>query len=115
MILAVVGGLSDMFAIAQANGIDRETAYRLFEKYDPSGQISGRGKRMASRDYDPAWTLDMALKDAELMLETTAGYDLHAIAAVHRLLRKASERGLGALDLGAIAQVPESGAAAASR
>jgi 3-hydroxyisobutyrate dehydrogenase-like beta-hydroxyacid dehydrogenase len=115
MILAVVGGLSDMFAIAQANGIDRQTAYRLFEKYDPSGQITGRGKRMAARDYDAAWTLDMARKDADLMLETASGYDLFAIAAVQRLLHEASERGLGALDLGAIAQVSESGAAAASR
>jgi 3-hydroxyisobutyrate dehydrogenase len=115
MILAVVGGLSDMFAIAQANGIDRQTAYTLFQKDDPSGQMTGRGQRMAARDYEPAWTLDMARKDADLMLQSAAGYDLHVIAAVERLLREASERGLGALDLAAIAQVSESGAAAASR
>lgn len=115
MILAVVGGLSDMFAIAQANGIDRQTAYRLFEKYDPSGQITGRGKRMAAREHEAAWTLDMAHKDADLMLQSASGYDLYVIGAVERLLREASARGLGAADLGAIAQVSESGAAAASR
>jgi len=115
MILAVVGGLNDMFAIAQANGIDRETAYTLFEKYSPSGQITGRGKRMAAGDYEAAWTLDMALKDADLMLQTAERYDLRVIGAVERLLREASARGLGGLDLGAIAQAPASAAEAASR
>lgn len=115
MILAVVGGLSDMFAIAQANGLDRETAYTLFERYNPSGQISGRGKRMAAGDYEPTWTLDMARKDADLMLQSARGYDLRVIGAVERLLREASERGLGESDLGAIAQVPASSAEAASR
>ncbi|HET6894980.1 MAG TPA: NAD(P)-dependent oxidoreductase [Candidatus Baltobacteraceae bacterium] len=114
MILAVVGGLNDMFTIAQANGIDRASAYMLFERYDPSGQISGRGKRMSQGDYDPTWTLDMAHKDARLMLDTAQGYDLHAIGAVERLLREASARGFGALDLAAIAQVPASAAEAAS-
>jgi 3-hydroxyisobutyrate dehydrogenase-like beta-hydroxyacid dehydrogenase len=115
MILAVVGGLNDMFAIARANGIDRETAYTLFERYNPSGQISGRGKRMAAGDYEPTWTLDMARKDADLMLQSAHGYDLRVIGAVERLLREASERGLGESDLAAIAQVPASSAGAASR
>lgn len=115
MILAVVGGLNDMFAIAQANGIDRQTAYTLFDKYSPSGQITGRGKRMAAGDYEAAWTLDMALKDADLMLASAKGYDLRVIGAVEGLLREASARGLGALDLGAIAQAPASAAEAASR
>jgi 3-hydroxyisobutyrate dehydrogenase len=115
MILAVIGGLNDMFLIAQASGIGRQTAYTLFEHFNPVGQIAGRGKRMADGDYSPAWTLDMALKDADLMLQTASGYDLRVIAAIERLLRDASERGLGASDLGAIAQVPASAAAAASR
>lgn len=115
MILAVIGGMHDMFAIAQANGVDRQTAYTLFERYDPSGQIAGRGKRMAAGDYEPTWTLDMARKDADLMRQTARGYDVPLIAAVERLLREASERGLGALDLAAIAQVPASCAEAASR
>jgi 3-hydroxyisobutyrate dehydrogenase-like beta-hydroxyacid dehydrogenase len=115
MILAVIGGLSDMFAIALANGIDRQTAYSLFERYDPSGQIAGRGKRMAAGDYEPAWTLDMARKDALLMLETAGGCELPVIAAVEGLLRAASERGLGERDLAAIAQVSASASEAASR
>ncbi len=115
MILAVVGGMNDMFSIAQANGVDRETAYTLFQQYDPCGQIGGRGKRMAQGDYEPTWTLDMARKDAELMLRSAGKLELPVIAAVESALRAASERGLGERDLAAIAQAAESGAGAASR
>lgn len=103
MILAVVGGLNDMFAIAERNDLSREEAYRLFENYDPSGQIDGRGKRMASGDYEPTWTLDMARKDAQLMLASANGLDLPVIAAVERALRSAMDRRLGSKDLAAIA------------
>jgi 3-hydroxyisobutyrate dehydrogenase len=115
MILAIVGGLNDMFAIAKANNVDRQTAYTLFERYDPSGQIGGRGKRMAREEYEPLWTLDMAAKDAALMRRSAEGYDVPLIAAVEGALRAASERGLGQLDLAALAQVPASAAGAASR
>lgn len=115
MILAVIGGLNDVFSIAQASGIDRAAAYTLFDFYNPSGQIGGRGKRMAQGDYEPTWTLDMARKDAGLMLQSADGYELPVIAAVERLLRDASERGYGDRDLAAIGQAAVSGAEAASR
>jgi 3-hydroxyisobutyrate dehydrogenase-like beta-hydroxyacid dehydrogenase len=115
MILAIVGGLNDMFTIAQANNIDRVTAYTLFEQYHPAGQIAGRGKRMAHEDYEPAWTLDMAAKDAALMLQSARGYDLPVINAVECALRDAARRGLGERDLAALAQAPASAAGAASR
>jgi 3-hydroxyisobutyrate dehydrogenase len=115
MLLAIAGGLHDMFAIGQANGIDRVAAYALFERFDPSGQIGGRGKRMATGDYEPQWTLDMAHKDAQLMLQTADGIDLPVIGAIEALLRQASQHGLGAQDLAAIARESASGAGAASR
>ena len=67
MILAVVGGLNDMFRIAEQQGLPRDRAYALFDFYDPSGQVKGRGKRMASEQYEALWTVDMAHKDAALM------------------------------------------------
>lgn len=103
MILAIVGGLNDMFALAEANGLTREEAYRLFENYDPSLQIGGRGKRMAAHDYEPMWTLDMAHKDADLMLSSASDAQLPVIAAVEAALRQAKDRGLAEKDLAAIA------------
>lgn len=104
MILAVVGGLGDMFAIAAQNGLSRSEAYTLFENYDPAGQIPGRGKRMAQSDYEPTWTLDMAHKDAGLMLASASELPLPVIASLEQAMRAALERGFGEKDLAAIAE-----------
>ncbi len=104
MILAVVGGLNDVFTIAQANGLSRLEAFELFGNYDPCAQIQGRGKRMAREDYEPTWTLDMAHKDAELMLESSGGASLPVIAAVEAAMRGLIDhrRELAAKDLAAL-------------
>ena len=115
VILGLVATLADMFAIAQANGLSREEAYRLFDHYNPSGQITGRGKRMSERDYEPTWTMQMSHKDADLMLRSANARDLPIIATVEQLLREAIDRGLGERDLAAIARESASGAEAASR
>lgn len=104
MILAITGGLADMFAIAAANGISREDAYTLFQNYDPAGQIGGRGKRMAQSDYEPAWTLDMAHKDASLMLASANELPLPVIRAVEQAMHAAMERGFSEKDLAVIAE-----------
>ena len=105
MILAVVGGLADVFRIADTQEITREDAYTLFSFFNPAGQIGGRGRRMAQGDYDPTWTLDMASKDASLMIEATKGKELAVIDAVARELDNAKAQGLGSKDLGAIATI----------
>lgn len=105
MILAVVGGINDVLHIADAQGVARTDAFDLFSFFNPAGQIAGRGKRMAQGDYEPAWTLDMARKDAQLMIASANGKELAVIEAVERVLERAMVRGLGAKDLGAIAAV----------
>lgn len=103
MILSVVGGLNDIMRIAQEQGLTREAAYALFDFYDPCGQIRGRGKRMAAEDYEPYWTLDMAHKDAALMQAAAHHERLPVVDAMEALLRDVSDRGLGELDLAAVA------------
>jgi 3-hydroxyisobutyrate dehydrogenase len=103
MILAFVGGLNDLLRIAEMQDLTREEAYRLFDFYDPSGQIKGRGKRMAAQDYEPTWTIDTAHKDAALMQAAAHHERLPVIDAMESLLRNVSDRGLGGLDLGAVA------------
>jgi 3-hydroxyisobutyrate dehydrogenase len=104
MILAVVGGLNDMMRIAEVQGLTRAQADALFEFYDPCGQIRGRGKRMVREEYQPVWRLDMAHKDAMLMQAAAHHERLPVIDAVESLLRNVSDRGLGELDLAAVAQ-----------
>ncbi|MFZ0031858.1 MAG: NAD(P)-dependent oxidoreductase [Candidatus Cybelea sp.] len=103
MLLAVVGGLNDLLRIAEIQDLSREEAYRLFDFFDPSGQIKGRGKRMAAQEYEPTWTIDMAHKDAVLMQSAAHHERLSVIDAMELLLRSVSDRGLGGLDLGAVA------------
>jgi 3-hydroxyisobutyrate dehydrogenase len=104
MILAVVGGLNDTMRIGEEQGLSRTQAHALFEFFNPCGQIQGRGRRMVEGEYDPLWTLDMARKDAVLMQVAAHHERLPVIDAVEGLLRNASDRGLGSLDLGAVAR-----------
>jgi 3-hydroxyisobutyrate dehydrogenase len=103
MILTVVGGLNDVLRIAEEQGLTRSQAYELFSFYDPAGQIKGRGKRMVAGEYAPTWTIDMAHKDAVLMQGAAHHERLPVIDAVEALLRNLSDRGLGDLDLAAVA------------
>ncbi len=104
MILAVVGGINDILRIAEVQDLTREQAYALFDFYDPCGQIRGRGKRMVVGDYEPFWTLITAHKDAALMKAAAHHERLPVIDAMEALLRNVSDRGLGNLDLAAVAQ-----------
>lgn len=103
MILAVVGGLNDLMRIAEVQELSRAQAYTLFDYFDPCGQIGGRGKRMVDNDYQSFWNLDVAHKDAVLMQGAAHHERLPVIDAMEALMRQASDRGLGDLDLGAVA------------
>ncbi|MDE2483091.1 MAG: NAD(P)-dependent oxidoreductase [bacterium] len=104
MILATIGGLDDLFTFAQANGVAKADAYKLFGFYSPQGQIDGRGKKMAHGEYDALWTVDMALKDANLMRAGAAGATLAVVDAVVGRLEATIAKGDGQLDLGAISR-----------
>jgi 3-hydroxyisobutyrate dehydrogenase len=104
MILTVVGGLNDMLRMGEEQGLTREQAFELFDFYDPSGQIHGRGKRMVEGNYDPMWSVDMARKDANLMQGAAKHERLPVVDAVEALLRNVSDRGLGDRDLSAVAK-----------
>ncbi len=103
MILAVIGGLSDVLTIARAQDLTPVQAYELFSFYSVEGQITGRGKRMAEADYSPLWTLDMADKDARLMQAAADGAPLPVIDAVEAAMTERIAQNLGDRDLGALA------------
>jgi 3-hydroxyisobutyrate dehydrogenase-like beta-hydroxyacid dehydrogenase len=59
---------------------------------------------MVDGDYHTQWTIDMAHKDAVLMQSAAHHERLPVIDAIEALLRNVSDRGLGQLDLAAVAQ-----------
>lgn len=106
MIMFVVSGLADLYALARGLGIDPRDAYTLFSDFNPSGQVLGRGKRMAEGDYTPPmFELSAARKDVRLMLESAdaAGAMLHVLPAIAQRFDEVIAAGFGADDLAAVA------------
>jgi 3-hydroxyisobutyrate dehydrogenase len=63
-------GLSEVFTLARALGIEPKDAAALFETFNPGLTLQARSKRMLdARFSQPSWELAMARKDARLMLE----------------------------------------------
>jgi len=113
MLVSIVEGLAEFFAIAKANGIAAERAYSLFSSFDPGGTIFRRGPRMAAGDYTATFELSMALKDTRLMLQA-AGNDavVPALAATEKKMQRLIGQGYAKLDLavlGADAVPPRGG------
>ena len=70
-IIALTGGLADVFALARALGIAEADAAEMFNWFNPGTAAPWRAGRMHSGDLSqPTWTLDMARKDARLMIES---------------------------------------------
>lgn len=104
MIFALVGGLSDVFAMARAEGIEPAQALSLFEHFQVANVLTYRGKNMAAGNYAPSFHLSMARKDLGLMLEIL-GRAPEGSAVLEALGARFDERiaaGDGQLDLGVI-------------
>lgn len=101
MILAIVGGLSDVYRMARDLGIDPEEAHGLFARFKPATTIDVRGGKMARGDFTPSFETTMARKDLRLMREVSP--DLAVIPALEALLDRAIAEGRGRDDVGAVA------------
>jgi 3-hydroxyisobutyrate dehydrogenase len=63
-------GLSEVFTLGRALGIEPKDAAALFESFNPGATVQARSQRMLDARYsEPSWELAMARKDARLMLE----------------------------------------------
>src|SRR5690606_15289887 len=68
-LISLTGAFSDMLVIGKEMGIGGEEIAKLFQDFNPGAGAPGRLKRIMSRDYDnPSWELQMARKDARLMM-----------------------------------------------
>ena len=103
MILAVVGGINDVLRIAGDARTYASGGLYALRLLRSVRSMRGRGKRMAGEEYEPMWTLDMAHKDAVLMQAAAHHERLPVIDAMEAMMRSVSDRGLGELDLAAVA------------
>jgi len=105
MIIVLVAGLSDVFAIARNLNMKPTEAFELFNHFKPGNVLEYRGKTMAAGDFTAAFELTMARKDLRLNLEAAQGGDveLTVLPAIAERMDTLIQQGHGGEDLGVLA------------
>jgi 3-hydroxyisobutyrate dehydrogenase len=97
-LMFMTGGLAELFTLAKALGIDPPEAAQLFEIFNPASTLRPRVERMLAANWsEPSWELQMARKDARLMLEGAerGGTPLAVLPALAALMDRFLARGHG--------------------
>jgi len=104
-LITLTGGLTDTLAFAGKAQIPMDDIYLLFDQWNPAGMVPARLKRMTSGDYSqPSWELNMARKDARLMMEAAGQGTLAVIPAIAAKMDKYISEGHGGDDWTVIAK-----------
>lgn len=105
-LLTLTGGFTDMLAMAKAMDIPGKAIESLFAEWNVGATAPARLKRILSADYDnPSWELQMARKDARLMMEEAAKgkKELIIIPGIAKEMDKWVENGFAEKDWSIIA------------
>lgn len=106
-LLTLTAGIADTLTFAKALGIPISDLTNLFDSWNPAAAMPSRLKKIASGDYsNPSWELNMARKDAGLMLaEVKKGNtELTLIPAIAALMDTWIAKGHGSDDWSVIAK-----------
>ena len=103
IILTLVGGLADVYAMSSKLGIDPATIQALFQRFQTNATLTVRGAKMAVGDYSPSFELSMARKDIRLMIESAPGATLAVLPAIAARMDALSEQGHAGDDVGVLA------------
>jgi 3-hydroxyisobutyrate dehydrogenase len=106
-LLSLTAGLSDALALAKAHGIKADEILNLFNSWNPGAAVPSRLKKIAEGKFnEPSWELNMARKDAGLMINAAkeAGTTLAVIPAIAAVMDQWIEKGHGADDWSVIAK-----------
>jgi len=109
-LLSVNAGLADALALAKAQGVGMADLTELFNNWNPGVTVPSRLKKIAEGNFnDPSWELNMARKDAGLMISTAkeAGTKLNIIPAIAGLMDQWIAKGHGSDDWSIIAKDPD--------
>ena len=106
-LLSLTAGLADSLALAKVHEIKPEELIQLFNNWNPGTIVPGRLKKIAENKFDePSWELNMARKDAGLMLSAAkeSGTDLAIIPAIAKVMDEWIAKGHGNDDWSVIAK-----------
>jgi len=105
-LLSLTAGLSDTLALAKAQGIPAGDVTELFNSWNPGAAVPARLDNIMEGDFEnPSWELNMARKDAGLMMAAAAdaGVHLALIPAIAAEMDRWIARGHGTDDWSVIA------------
>ena len=100
--LSVVGVLADVMRLADAAGVARTGVIDMLAKVNLNGPVGGRGKMMATGEFEPSFALDVARKDLRLMLETAGTQPVPMLAALAARMDERIAAGQGREDFAVI-------------
>ncbi|MEJ5995110.1 NAD(P)-dependent oxidoreductase [Pedobacter sp. Du54] len=106
-LIAMTAGLSDALALAKALRIDSADISALFGSWNPGAGAPARLEKLRAGDFShPSWELDMARKDAGLMMNAAneKGVKLTVLPAVAAEMDNWIEKGHGADDWSVISK-----------
>ena len=105
-LMTITGGLSDLLALAKSLGIPAADVQSLLGIWNPGSMIPARLKRILTGEFqNPSWELNMARKDARLMMEATQGHSsLTIIPSIAAKMDSWIEKGHGHDDWTVIAK-----------
>ena len=107
LLQCLTAGLSDALALAKAHGIKADELINLFNNWNPGAIIPARLKKITEGKFnEPSWELNMARKDAGLMINAAkeAGTQLAIIPAVADVMDQWIAKGHGNDDWSVIAK-----------
>jgi 3-hydroxyisobutyrate dehydrogenase len=106
-LLSLTAGLADALALAKVHGIPSSDLHQLFNNWNPGAMAPARLKRITDAKFDePSWELDMARKDAGLMLSAAeqGGINLMTVPAIAAVMDEWIAKGHGKNDWCVIAK-----------
>lgn len=106
-LLSLTAGLSDALALAKAHGIKADEIGNLFNSWNPGAMVPARLKKIAEGKFnEPSWELNMARKDAGLMINAAkeAGINLTVIPPIAAVMDEWIAKGYGNDDWSVIAK-----------
>lgn len=106
-LLSLTAGLADALALAKVHGIPPSELLTLFNNWNPGAGVPARLKKITEAKFnEPSWELNMARKDAGLMLSAAneAATTLAVIPAIAKVMDQWIANGHGTDDWSVIAK-----------
>jgi 3-hydroxyisobutyrate dehydrogenase len=101
-IIGIAAVVADVLAVAASSGVPGEDALKVVEYFNPAGVITGRGRSMIAKKFEPSFELAMARKDVRLMIETAAKRPLSTLPGMAARMDALIAEGYGTSDLAVI-------------